>query len=113
MAAILEKSFPEAELTLSDAAGSCMEKCDLEIHGGGKLYQMPAPAMAVITEEQLPERAHFFRGVVRAVSWACELQGTGSKELTKTVKELSFTSPAPGSLLLLEESFPPAGLTSK
>lgn len=54
MAVILEKSFPEVEMTLIDAAGSCMEKCDLEIHGGGKLHQMPAPVMAMITEEQLP-----------------------------------------------------------
>lgn len=49
----------------------------------------PASAMAVVTEEQLSNRARFSPDVVGAVSWAWELQGTGSTRLTKKIKILS------------------------
>lgn len=59
VAAPLEKPFPEAEMILTDAAGSCMGKSDLQIGGGGKLHQNTSFCNGRSCEGPLPERAYF------------------------------------------------------
>lgn len=64
MAATLKKSFPEAEIILTEAAGTIVEKSDLEIPGCGWLHQNASFFNASSSREQLPEKAQSFPALV-------------------------------------------------